>query len=166
MTDAAGGATLVLWLIAALLGLLAYARRDGRHREAGVFALGQFVSLMPRLALALLTAGFLSSLVPSETIAAWLGAESGLYGILLATLLGALMPGGPVIVFPVAVLLVGAGAGLPQLVSFITAWSVFAAHRVLLYELSLVGWRFTVIRLAASSPLPIIAGLLAGLDFA
>ena len=47
-------------------------------------------------------------------------------------------------------------------VAFLTAWSIFAVHRVVLFELSLVGWRFTALRLASSGLAPIVAGLLAG----
>jgi uncharacterized membrane protein YraQ (UPF0718 family) len=157
------GGTIALWLIAAALGALALSRRDGRHRAGLTFALDRFVEIFPRIILALLTAGFVSSLIPAETIAAWLGDESGLAGILLASLLGGIIPGGPVIAYPVAVLLDTAGAGLPQIVAFLTAWSVFAIHRVLLFEISLIGWRFTALRLASSLPLPVVAGLLAGL---
>ncbi|MFQ6016960.1 MAG: hypothetical protein ACE5KF_02085 [Kiloniellaceae bacterium] len=153
---------LVLWLIAAALGVIAYSRADGRHRKGLEFALGQFVVLLPRIILALLTAGFVSTLVPAELIAAWLGPESGWRGIVIASLFGGLVPGGPVIIFPVAVLLATAGAGIPQLVAFITAWSVFAVHRILLFELPLIGWRFTALRLLSSFPLPVIAGLLSG----
>ena len=157
------GGTIALWLIAAALGALALSRRDGRHRAGLTFALDRFVEIFPRIILALLTASFVSSLIPAETIAAWLGNDSGLAGILLASLLGGIIPGGPVIAYPVAVLLDTAGAGLPQIVAFLTAWSVFAIHRVLLFEISLIGWRFTALRLASSLPLPVVAGLLVGL---
>ncbi len=157
------GGTIALWLIAAVLGALALSRRDRRHRAGLTFALDRFVEIFPRIILALLTASFVSSLIPAETIAAWLGNDSGLAGILLASLLGGIIPGGPVIAYPVAVLLDTAGAGLPQIVAFLTAWSVFAIHRVLLFEISLIGWRFTALRLASSLPLPVVAGLLVGL---
>lgn len=42
------------------------------------------------------------------------------------------------------------GAGLPQLVAFLTAWSVLALHRVLMYEAALMGWLFSVTRLTSS----------------
>jgi hypothetical protein len=56
-------------------------------------------------------------------------------------------------------------SGLPQLVAFLTAWSVFAFHRVLIYEATLMGWRFVALRLTASLVLPLLAGVLtAGLE--
>ncbi len=152
----------ILWLLAAVLGVIAYSRGDGRHTKGLEFALGQVAAVLPRLVLALMTAGFVATLIPAELIATWLGGESGWRGIVIATLFGALIPGGPVITFPVAVLLAASGAGTPQLVAFITAWSIFAVHRILLFEIPLIGWRFTALRLLSSFPLPVIAGLLAG----
>jgi uncharacterized membrane protein YraQ (UPF0718 family) len=161
MTNATPVATVMLWLVALVLAGLVVARRDGGHRQALHFALGQLVSLLPRLVPALMTAVFVASLVPADLIGNWLGRESGLGGILLAALLGALVPGGPVIAIPTAVLLASSGAAMPQLVSFITAWSIFAVHRIVIFEIPLVGWRFTLLRLAVGLPLPFLAALLA-----
>jgi uncharacterized membrane protein YraQ (UPF0718 family) len=71
------------------------------------------------------------------------------------------VPSGPIVSFPLVVVLWKAGAGLPQLVAFLTAWSVFAFHRVLIYESTLMGWRFVALRLVASLVLPVLAGVLA-----
>ena len=161
MTSATPMATLLLWLVALVLAALVVARRDGGHRQALHFALGQLVNLLPRLVLALMTAVFVASLVPADLIGNWLGRESGLGGIALATLLGALVPGGPVIAIPTAVLLASSGAAMPPLVAFITAWSIFAVHRIVIFEIPLVGWRFTLLRLSAGLPLPFLAALLA-----
>lgn len=161
MTDAYPLATVWLWLIAVSLGALVLARRDGGHRRALRFAFGQLVTILPRLVLALMTAVFLSGLLPTDVVGRWLGANSGLSGLVLASLLGALVPGGPVIAIPTAVLLTSSGAAGPQLIAFITAWSIFAVHRIVIFEIPLVGWRFTFLRLAAGLPLPIIAALLA-----
>ena len=47
------------------------------------------------------------------------------------------------------------------MIAFLTAWSVFAFHRVLIYEITLMGWRFSAVRLISSLILPPLAGLLA-----
>ena len=154
-------ALFILWLLAGVLGVVAFSRGDGRHRKAIEYAMGQFVILFPRMVLALMTAGFISTLIPADSIASWIGEGSGLRGILIASAAGALIPGGPVIAIPTAVLLTDSGAGVPQLIAFITSWSIFAVHRIIQFELSLIGWRFTVLRLLSSIPLPVIAGLLA-----
>jgi uncharacterized membrane protein YraQ (UPF0718 family) len=156
-------AAALLWGLVGVLAVIAFVRPGEAHRQAGRLAYGQLIRVLPRIIPALLTAGFLAQIVPEDAIAAWLGADSGLAGILVATLIGGFVPGGPVITFPIALVLYRSGVGTPQLVAFLTAWSVFAMHRVLAYEWPLLGWPFSVTRLAVSLPLPIAAGILASL---
>ena len=55
------------------------------------------------------------------------------------------------------------GAGTPQLVAFLTAWSVFAMHRHLMWEIPLLGAGFAAKRLTASLVLPPTAAVIAWL---
>lgn len=115
---------------------------------------------LPRVALALLAAGFLGQILPQETISHLLGGESGMRGILIAWVIGGFTPGGPIITFPVIVALSKAGAGLPALVTFLTAWSVLGFQRVIMFEWPLMGRRFVINRLIAASCLPPISGFI------
>ncbi len=153
----------LLWLLVVVLGIWA-ARKPGRlHVVASGIAINQILRILPRITLAILTAGFLGKLLPGELIGSLIGAESGAKGILIASLAGGFTPGGPIISFPIVVVLRESGAGLPQLIAFLTAWSVFAIHRVLIYESTLMGWRFSAVRLFASLTLPPLAGFSADL---
>lgn len=147
-----------IWLLALVLGAIVYMRGDNRQNQAFAFALSQAIVLLPRIILALMTATLISTMIPPDTIAAWVGSDSGFTGMLISVATGAIIPGGPVVAFPIAVMLKASGAGIPQIIAFITAWSVFAVHRILLFELTMVGWRFTVLRLAVCLPVPLIAG--------
>ncbi len=153
--------TSVLYLI--LMALLVWAQRQviPPHREALSVAWNQLRALMIRLPLALVAAGFIAQLLPQEKVVEWLGADSGMGGIVIAGLLGSILPGGPMVSFPLAVALFEAGAGDPQMVALLTGWSVLAIHRILAFELSMIGASFVVRRLVVSLPLPIIAGLIA-----
>ena len=152
---------LVLWMLGIGLALWALRRSTANARVAIATAGERFVEIMPRIALALIAAGFLGVLVPSEPVARFIGPESGVSGILIASLVGGFVPGGPILSFPLVVILSKAGAGLPQLIAFLTAWSVFAFHRVLIYEVTLMGWRFSAVRLVSSLVLPPLAGVIA-----
>jgi uncharacterized protein len=154
-----------LFLSALAAGLFIYAvRRPGdEHRQGLEIAGRQLIRFLPRIAVALVTAGFFAKLVPGEFIAPLIGDESGFTGIAIASFAGGFVPGGPIISFPIVVVLSKAGAGVPQLITFVTAWSVFAFHRVLIYESTLMGWRFSARRLFASLILPPLAGLTAEL---
>lgn len=155
--------TAVLWSIALACGLVAYRRADDSFRRGLRIAWRYALVVGPRIVMALLLAGILVALTPEEMIARWLGHEAGFGGILLASLVGGFIPGGPVISFPIVLALYKAGVGVPQLVAFLSGWSVVALHRVIAYEIPLLGWRFTAVRLLVSIVLPPISGVLASL---
>ena len=150
--------TVALWILALALGLFV-AVKKGPDTAATALrgAIGRALEALPGIAVAVLTAGFAGQLIPDGLVAAYIGSDSGLGGVLFAMLIGGMIPGGPMISFPLVVVLNESGAGLVQLVTLLTAWSVFALHRVIIYEIPLMGVRFSLIRLASSLPLPLIA---------
>jgi len=155
---------LTMWAFVCLFAMIVYERKGGAGvKAAGGFALKQGRALAIRLPLALLAASFLAQVVPTDAIAQVLGRDSGLYGIILASLLGGILPGGPMASFPLALFIWDAGAGTGQMVALLAGWSVFAMHRVLAYEAPVMGWRFVALRLASSFFLPPAAGILAAL---
>ncbi|WP_290652006.1 hypothetical protein [Aquisalimonas sp.] len=147
-------------LLLAATVFAAHRRGDVRHADAVHEGWQQLQPLLLRLPPALIAGVFLASLVPEEQVVAVLGEASGARGILLATLIGSIMPGGPMIVFPLALALIEVGIGLAQMITLITAWSVLALHRVIVFEAPMMGWRFVAVRLLASLPVPLAAGFL------
>jgi uncharacterized membrane protein YraQ (UPF0718 family) len=115
---------------------------------------------LPLLLLAFLVAGLVQALIPRELLARWIGESSGLRGILIGTVAGGLMPGGPYVNLPVAAVLVRAGAGVGTMVAFLTGWSLWAVARLPM-EVGILGWRLTLARLACTFFFPPIAGLIA-----
>ena len=155
------GSLLTIWLLAVVLAGLALFRGEGRLGEGLLAGADQLVRVMPRVLMALTAAGFIAKLIPGEVIGAWLGPASGFRGIAIAALAGLFVPAGPVVAFSLAAVLAQAGAASPQLVAFLTAWSVFAMHRITIYEAPMLGLRFLAVRLSASFILPLVAGLAA-----
>jgi uncharacterized membrane protein YraQ (UPF0718 family) len=140
-----------------------YSVRRSPHvvKQGVTMSVERFVAVLPRMGLAILAAGFVSRIVPSGPIAHHIGPESGFYGILIASVVGAFIPSGPSVSFPVVVVLLQAGAGFPQVVAFLSAWSVVALHRMLIYEIPMMGWRFSMVRVLSALPLAPLSGLLA-----
>lgn len=151
------------FVLVMLAGLASYAhlRQRGAHRAAVLRARDQFRSLAPRIPFALIAAECVGRLLPREYVAVLLGADAGLEGTLFAAVIGGFLPGGPMVAFPLAIALFRAGADQAPLVALLTAWSLLAINRTLLFEVPLMGVRFTLSRIAVSAPLPIVAGLLA-----
>jgi uncharacterized protein len=152
---------LILLALLLMLGALALARRDGTLLAGMERALEQFARLVPRMLCALLAAGFVAKLIPSALIAGQLGPDAGPRALLIAAAAGLIVPAGPAIAFSIAVVFARSGASVPALVAFITSWSVFAAHRMFIYEIPLLGPSFLRLRLASAAAMPLLAGLLA-----
>ncbi len=136
--------------------------RDGEARflEILVSDTRLFVDILPKVLAACLIAAFVAVLMPRQTVMRWVGAESGLLGILIATLAGTICPGGPITIFRLR---------QPSLPSAQTPSRDRLHHqldaarlrRILVWELPFFGGEFVIWRTIISLPLPIVAGLLA-----
>ncbi len=151
-----------LILLTATLAIAGYAAlyHPGALPRAARFTSSQFLQLAVRLPPALIAAQCLSELIPDDAVGRLIGHDTGVLGMATASIAGALIPGGPMVSFPVVLVLAGDGAGLPQLTALIAGWCVFALHRLLAYEVSMLGWRFAALRLIVSLPIPLAAGLI------
>ena len=109
----------------------------------------------------LLLSAYVEVALPKRVVEQWLGANSGLKGIALASLAGALTPGGPYMTYPLVAALYRAGADFGPLVAYVTAWSLLGVFRILVFEIPLVGPELPMVRFIACLPLPIVAGVLA-----
>lgn len=157
--------TAIMAALAAAFLIIGYYKGQGQHVAGLKSALNMTLTIFPLLVFALVVAGMAQVLLPQELISKWVGAESGIRGILIGTVAGALAPGGPYVSLPVAAGLLRSGAGLGTMVAFLTGWSLWAVSRLPM-EVGILGWRFTLIRLACTFFFPPIAGLIAHLFFA
>jgi len=152
--------TVVMAIIAVVLVFIGYSKGEGQHIAGLKSALKMTIEILPLLVFAFIVAGMIKVLLPQELMSRWVGEESGFRGILIGTVAGGIMPGGPYVSLPLAAGLLRAGAGLGTMVAFLTAWSLWAVARMPM-ELGIMGWRFTLVRLACTFFFPPIAGLLA-----
>lgn len=154
--------TIIMGVVAVVLLVVAYLK--GQHMKALGDGVTMFLEIVPLLVFAFIIAGIIRVLLPQDLVAAWVGGESGIRGILIGTVAGAITPGGPYVSMPIAAGLLRAGAGMGTMVAFITAWSIWAVARLPL-EVGIMGWKFTGVRIACSFFFPPIAGLLAQIFF-
>jgi uncharacterized membrane protein YraQ (UPF0718 family) len=156
--------TIALGAIAIALLAIAYGRGKNEHIIGIKSAANILIQIAPLLVFAFITAGLVQAIIPTETISQWVGAESGFKGVLIGSVAGGLMPGGPFISMPIAAGLLQAGANIGTMVALITGWSLWAFTRLPM-EIGIMGWKFTAIRLTVTFTFPIITGLLANLIF-
>lgn len=156
--------TITMALIAGILILIGYLRGGGEHimglRSAG----NMTIQILPLLACAFTVAGMAQVLIPHDILVKWVGVESGIRGIMIGTIAGGLAPGGPYISLPIAAALLRAGASVGTMVAFLTGWSLWAVGRLPM-EVGIMGWKFTLIRLACTFFFPPIAGIVANRFF-
>jgi uncharacterized membrane protein YraQ (UPF0718 family) len=152
--------TIIMGILAVVLLYLGYRGGEGAHIAGLKSAYNMTIEIIPLLAFAFIIAGMIQTLVPHETVARWVGEESGFRGILIGSLAGGLTPGGPFVSLPIAAGLLRSGAGVGTMVAFITGWSLFAFSRLPM-EVGVLGWKLTAIRFASTFIFPPIAGLIA-----
>ena len=156
--------TIILGVMAVVCIVLAYMKGGGEHIQ-GLKATGNMLwQMLPLLVFAFIVAGILPLLIPQEVIPRWVGAESGWRGIFIGTIVGGLLPGGPYVTMPMVAGLLRVGAGVGTMVALITGWSLLAFTRLPM-EIGIMGWKFTLIRLACTFFFPPIAGFIANALF-
>ena len=113
--------------------------------------------ILPKMALAFVTAALVQLLVPREFITRWLGERAGYKGVAIATGVGVITPGGPMMSYPIVSAMEKAGAGRAVLIAYLTSWETLGFQRILAWEFPLIGVEYSLIRAVASIPLPFVA---------
>ena len=156
--------TTLVVLLLTLLGLMGLALWQGMNTFLGGWqaATRQLARFAPVLVIAMLLDGFTEVLLPRDVVSRWLSDSAGWRGIGVASLAGALTPGGAIVGLPLAATLYKAGVGMGALMSYLTALATLSLLRVPL-EAGFYGWRMTALRVVVSLVLPFIAGGMAHL---
>ena len=152
--------TLIMAVLAAVLLFMGYNKGQNLHIIGMKSAANMIIEILPLLIFAFIVAGMVQVLLPKELLSKWIGAESGIRGIIIGTVAGGLSPGGPYVSLPIVAGLLRSGAGIGTMVAFLTGWSLWAVGRLPM-DIGILGWKFTAIRLATTFFFPPIAGLLA-----
>ena len=152
---------ILLWLVVIALAFLAAMRGRVLLNEGARDGAIEFILLLPRIGIGVIGSGFVAEAMPNEWIAPWIGPQSGFLGVFIATLGGALTPGGPVVGFSIGAAALKSGAGAPQVIAYSTAWALYAIHRLVVWEVPLMPARVVWLRAAVSLPLPFLAAAIA-----
>jgi uncharacterized membrane protein YraQ (UPF0718 family) len=121
------------------------------------------VSILPKVKLGCLIGGLVRVLISRETIRKHVGEGSGFKGLAIAAAIGALFPGGPFTIFPLAVVLLMSGADRGAAIAFMSSWLLIGINRAIIWEMPFFGLDFVGFRFLISVPMPILLGLLARL---
>lgn len=149
--------------VLALAAAAAVYVRDGQAHFLAILGddLWLLVDMLPKVVAGCLIAVFVTVLMPREMVARWVGAESGFSGLAIAAAVGAVLPGGPITIYPVAGAFLAMGADGGAVIAFLASWNLVGSTRALVWELPFFGAHFVLWRVLLSLPLPFLAGILA-----
>jgi uncharacterized membrane protein YraQ (UPF0718 family) len=150
---------LLLWVLVGGLALTAAVRSKVLFREGAWEGGRDFVVLIPRVMIGVVGSGYIAAVAPQDLIIDWIGPNSGLVGIAIAVLVGALTPGGAVVGFAIGAAALKGGAGAPQVIAYSTAWSLYTIQRLINWEIHMMPVRLVLLRAAVSIPLPFLIGI-------
>jgi uncharacterized membrane protein YraQ (UPF0718 family) len=136
-----------MFLTALLVLLVLGFVRPSLAKNVSFSALNSFKEMLGLLPPIFVLLGLIDVWAPREVMMRYVGEHSGLRGIIISYLFGAVAAGPLYAAFPVAMVLVKKGCSYRNLMIFMGAWSTIKIP-MLLYELSSLGVRFTFARLA------------------
>ncbi len=119
------------------------------------------LTLLPRVGVAISVAALLWVMLPRDKVSHFIGRDSGLRGLVIATIAGTITPGGPSSAYALLAMLGAAGADRGAMIAYIAAWATLGLQRILVWDLPFMGGEYALVRFAVCVPLPIIAGLIA-----
>src|SRR5258708_29679980 len=85
---------LLLWVLVAALALTAAVRSKALFREGATEGARDFVLLLPRIMIGVIGSGYIAAIMPQDLITTWIGPNSGILGITIATMAGGPTPRG------------------------------------------------------------------------
>lgn len=137
--------------------------RDGQAHFLAILGddLWLLADMLPKVVAGCLIAVFITVLMPRELVARWVGEESGFSGLAIAAAVGAVLPGGPITIYPVAGAFLAMGADGGAVIAFLASWNLVGSTRALVWELPFFGPHFVIWRILLSLPMPFLVGILA-----
>jgi uncharacterized membrane protein YraQ (UPF0718 family) len=156
------GSLVLMLVVCGALAALAFSRGGAPLlREGTLLGARMLLDFGAVLVISFLAAGLATVLVPRAWIESALGRDSGLRGLLIATGAGMITPAGPFVAMPIGAAMLRAGADTGPVVAYLTAWSLIAVHRLVAWEIPIIGLGLSLLRFGVSLLMPIAAGLLA-----
>jgi uncharacterized membrane protein YraQ (UPF0718 family) len=156
---------IVMALAVAVLSILAYLQ-GGTALVGEGFLIGvrMMWNVLPMLVAAFALSGLVQVLVNREKMSAILGKSSGFKGMLLGSLGGGFLPGGPYVVYPLISSFMGTGADAATIMALVVGKSLLDLAR-LPQEAAFLGTKVTAVRYGITFTFPLLAAILTKIFF-
>lgn len=116
-------------------------------RRVAVVTWDFFLEMLAVFPAVLVIMGLFAVWVSREKVVKYLGEGSGIQGLVLSMLLGALPTGPLYIAFPMGAMLLKKGARVANVMAFLSAWACIKIPQELM-EFQFMGWKFALTRLS------------------
>lgn len=154
--------TVVFINSAAVLGLIiSFYKNKQKTRQALKIALKGFIKMAPAILILLILVGLVMGFFKPEVISSLLGDQSGVLGIVLASIAGAVLMIPSLIAFPLTASLVESGASIMVAAAFITTLTMIG-FVTLPIEIKEMGKKLTLLRNGISFIIAVVIALLMG----
>ncbi len=147
--------------LAVVCVLLAFARDPAKTRRALVLAARSFLRLLPAILTVVVIIGVLLGFVPRTTISRIVGEQSGIAGLFVVAVFGAVLHIPSLIAFPLAASLLQAGASVTAVAVFITTLTMIGVVTLPL-EIREMGVKMALLRNGLSFMIAFLIGILMG----
>lgn len=129
-------------------------RRDAVITTSWNFLM-EMITILPAV---MILMGLFAVFVPKELIVKYLGKCSGIKGVILSIIMGALPTGPLYVAFPMASALLKKGARISNIIIFLSAWACIKIPQELV-ELQFLGPKFMALRLSLTIIFVFIMGI-------
>ncbi|RKX81254.1 MAG: permease [Spirochaetes bacterium] len=154
--------TVIFINAAALLGLIiSFSRNKEKSMKALKMALKSTFKMAPAILILLILVGLMMGFFKPETISRLLGEQSGIYGIVLASIAGSILMIPSLIAFPLTASIVDSGASIAVAAAFITTLTMIG-FVTLPIEIKIMGRKFTYLRNGLSLVVAVVIALIMG----
>jgi len=152
---------LVINIIAIAGLLIAFAKNKEKTKKSLTIAAKTFIKMLPIVFIIIIFIGLLLGFVPPEQISRFVGEQSGIGGVLLVGVVGALMHIPALLSFPLAASILESGASITAVAAFITTLTMIGMITLPL-EIKILGKKMALLRNGLSFVIAILIAVMMG----
>lgn len=152
---------IIINVIAVVALLIAFVKDRKKAMKSLKMAGKSFIRMLPMVFIIIIIIGLLLGFVPANQISRFVGNQSGIGGILLIGIVGAIMHIPALLSFPLAASLLENGASINAVVAFITTLTMIGTITLPL-EIKELGKKMALLRNGMSFVIAIIIALIMG----
>ena len=152
---------LIINLVAIISLIIAFTKDKQKAKQSLKIAMRSFIKMVPMLIMLVIIIGLTLGFLSTETISSIIGNQSGIIGVLLTGLFGAVMHIPAILAFPLSASLLERGASITVIATFIITLTMVGIITLPL-EIKELGKKIAILRNVFSFVIAIIIALIMG----